>query len=59
MKQSKILCVLAALCVSTLLFSQTYRQVTGKVLDTDDLPLPGAVVMVAGTKTVAVADEKG
>lgn len=55
------MCVLMALTVSTLLFSQSnnYRQLTGTVVDDDNLPLPGAVVMVDGTKTVVVADNDG
>jgi TonB-linked SusC/RagA family outer membrane protein len=56
---SKILSLLAALvCFVTLTFGQT-KQVTGKVVDKDNQPVPNASIVIRGTQTATVADMEG
>jgi iron complex outermembrane receptor protein len=45
--------------LQTVAFAQTARDITGIVKDSDNLPLPGAVVEIVGSNTGTVTDENG
>jgi len=52
----RYLCLLIVMMCAGSLYSQT---VTGKITDNEDLPLPGASVMVKGTQNVVSTDMDG
>lgn len=59
MKQYKLLALLFFLLTSRLVFSQQELRVSGRVLDEQQMPLPGAAILAQGTDRGVVSDLEG
>jgi TonB-dependent receptor len=55
----KLFTILTLLCFSLIVSAQNTGQIAGRVIDTDNLPLPGANVYIESLKTGAVSDVNG